>query len=66
MDDELYGVVQYTITSGDDTSLFDIDEDSGEFQVIGVVDRETEDYYELIITAADIGGIVTIIDKLQD
>ncbi len=66
MDDELFGVVQYTITSGDDTSLFDIDEDSGEFQVIGVVDRETEDYYELIITAADIGGIVTIIDKLQD
>ncbi len=55
-DDELNGEVEYSITSGDDDSLFTVDEETGEFRVVGIIDRETEDSYELTITATDGGN----------
>ena len=52
------GDIEYTITSGD-TSLFSINVDNGEFEVIGNIDRESQDYYELTIAATDKGTTIS-------
>ncbi|XP_070557430.1 protocadherin Fat 4-like [Ptychodera flava] len=48
-----HGQVRYSITGGNATGLFSVDEESGDVFVKGILDRETVDSYTLTITAAD-------------
>lgn len=52
--------MQYSISSGNDESLFSIEPDSGRLYVIGILDREAKDSYSMTITAKDQGIKLTI------
>ncbi|KAL9905398.1 fat-like cadherin-related tumor suppressor homolog isoform X2 [Glossina fuscipes] len=49
------GKLIYAISDGDMDSVFRIDPDSGELQLIGYLDRERQDEYVLNITVCDLG-----------
>lgn len=49
------GKLIYGISDGDDDSLFRIDPDTGDLNVVGYLDRETRDKYVLNITVSDLG-----------
>lgn len=51
----LNGLVSYQITDGNDDGTFDIGNGTGVVTVSGKLDRETQDFYTLIITASDSG-----------
>ncbi|XP_017769468.1 PREDICTED: fat-like cadherin-related tumor suppressor homolog isoform X4 [Nicrophorus vespilloides] len=49
------GKLIYGISGGDEHSVFCIDMDSGELKIIGYLDREREEQYNLNITVYDLG-----------
>lgn len=49
------GKLVYGISEGDHDSVFRLDPDSGELQIIGYLDRERQDEYTLNMTAYDLG-----------
>lgn len=49
------GKLVYGISDGDFESVFRVDPDSGELQLIGFLDRERQDEYVLNITVCDLG-----------
>jgi len=49
------GKLVYGISDGDDDSLFRIDPETGDLNVVGYLDRETRDEYELNVTVSDLG-----------
>lgn len=49
------GKLNYAITTGDVDSVFRMDSETGELQLIGYLDRERQDHYALNITICDLG-----------
>uniref|UniRef100_A0A0A1WPP1 Fat-like cadherin-related tumor suppressor homolog n=1 Tax=Zeugodacus cucurbitae TaxID=28588 RepID=A0A0A1WPP1_ZEUCU len=49
------GKLVFAISDGDNDSVFRIDPDSGELQIIGYLDRERQDEYVLNVTVYDLG-----------
>lgn len=49
------GKLIYGVSDGDDDSLFRIDPETGDLNVVGYLDRETRDVYVLNITVSDLG-----------
>jgi len=49
------GKLVYGVADGDDDSLFRIDPDTGDLNVVGYLDRETRDEYVLNVTVSDLG-----------
>lgn len=49
------GKLIYGVSDGDDDSLFRIDPETGDLNVVGYLDRETRDKYVLNITVSDLG-----------
>ncbi|XP_064636324.1 cadherin-related tumor suppressor-like [Lineus longissimus] len=47
------GYIFYTITSGNEDNKFHINQGSGQIKLVGKLDRETKDSYELVVTAQD-------------
>lgn len=49
------GKLVYGVSDGDDDSLFRIEPDTGDLNVVGYLDRETRDEYLLNVTVSDLG-----------
>ncbi|CAH1738811.1 unnamed protein product [Aphis gossypii] len=49
------GKLVYGVSDGDDDSLFRIDPETGDLNVVGYLDREARDEYVLNITVSDLG-----------
>ena len=57
-DDGINSIVTYDIVDGNKDGRFMIDPTTGQITVKGMLDRETEDFYELTIVATDSGKVV--------
>ena len=57
-DDGINSIVTYDIVDGNEDDRFKIDPTTGQITVKGMLDRETEDFYELTIVGTDSGKVV--------
>lgn len=64
LDDGYDGLVQFSLSGGDDDAAFRVDPDTGEVRVIGHLDREREPEYFLNVTARDCGSPPRAVSRL--
>ena len=57
-DSDVNGIVTYSMIAGNEEDRFKIHQTSGQITVNGMLDRETEDFYELTVIATDSGKTV--------
>ena len=63
------GLVRYSIASGDPLSQFAVNPETGDVSTMGILDREKQDLYRIVLNASDGGGrfalaqlVVTVVD----